>query len=254
MRVYRGFYDVPRFDGAVATVGSFDGVHQGHAVLLSELLKCASRDSLTSVVLTFEPHPRVVLGRADGLKLLMSLEEKLDVLEQMGVDCVIVIPFDREFSRVSYYDFVKEYLINKLGVSTIVVGYNHQIGRDSEGNYSSLVRLSGECGVEICRVDEFVDETEGCKVSSTIVRDHLLRGEITRATQLLQRPYVVMGRADDGGRVWYDEPLKLIPAAGRYAVEINGEESQIEIDDNGVVMCDHSKEVVVIRMSQDPQK
>ncbi len=255
MRVYRGFDDIARFEtGAVATVGSFDGIHSGHAVLLDELKQISERDSIPSIVFTFEPHPRIVLGRTDGLKLLTSLEEKIVVLERMGIDCLIVIPFDREFSRVAYNDFIANYLVGLVGVSQIVVGYNHQMGRDSEGSYSSLVKLGAEIGLEVTRVAEWRAESVDVSISSTVVRNMLLRGEVTKATALLNRPYLICGRTDDGGRVWYDEPLKLIPSEGRYKAVVNGSEAEIEIDNNGVVTSAEINDHVVIEMSSDALK
>ncbi len=248
MKIYRGFDDVPHFDGAVATVGSFDGLHGGHMALLNELKKRGEQSSTPTIVLTFDPHPRVVLGRSDGLKLLTSLDEKVSILEGLGIDYLIVIPFDREFSRMSYADFVTKCLVEKMGVSAMVVGYNHQMGRDSEGSYSSLVRLGQDIGFDVILVDEWRREDVGQSISSTVIRNLVQRGDIEAAVSLLHRPYMIEGRVDDSGRVWYDEPLKLIPAAGRYAVLINGVESSIEIDSNGVITSNESKEHIVIEM------
>ncbi len=260
MRVYRGFDDIPRFEaGAVATVGSFDGVHRGHTVLLAELSEISKRNSIPSVVLTFEPHPRVILGRADGLKLLTSLEEKVSILEQMGIDILIVINFDREFSRLPYDRFITQYLIERVGISHLVVGYNHQIGRNSEGSYSSLVKLGDRVGLTLHQVKEWSADAASFgtqqmqSVSSTVIRNMLQRGEIASAATLLNRAYMICGRTDRDGRVWCSESLKLIPAEGRYRAIVNGEESLVEIDSNGVMTSTRANEEVVIEMLVDQE-
>ncbi len=153
MRVFRGFDNLPEFNGAVATVGSFDGLHRGHQSLLEVANRAASECGGESIVLTFEPHPRVILGRAEGLRLLTTSEEKITLLERLGVDNLIIIPFDREFSRISDREFICNYLVEKLNISTLVVGYNHHFGRGSEGSYQSLLTMGEQMEFNVHRVD-----------------------------------------------------------------------------------------------------
>ena len=122
MRVFHGFNSLPQFICPVVTVGSYDGVHLGHRALIDRLVAEARTSGGESIVLTFEPHPRITLGRAEGLLLLTTLDEKVRLLETLGVDNVIVIPFDRTFSALSGEEFVREYLLRRLGARTLVVG------------------------------------------------------------------------------------------------------------------------------------
>ncbi len=247
MRVFYGFEEVPPISNAVVTVGSFDGLHMGHMSLLEVARDRAMQIGGESVVVTFDPHPRVALGLAQGLRLLTSLEERSILLEQMGVDNIIVIPFDRAFSRIEYDSFVKDYLVSKLGLSSLVVGYNHHLGRNNEGSGSELVRLGEECGFEVCRVDAWRnDQYEN--VSSTVVRRLISEGDVEGARALLSRDYLLVGRGDEDGRVWFSESLKLVPASGRYLAKVNGEESEIAVDSNGVVSSPIKKDRVVIEV------
>ncbi len=250
MRVFRGFDSLPNLGNTVVTVGSFDGVHRGHLSLLERACEVAKAKGVESVVLTFEPHPRVVLGQADGLRLLTTLEEKSRVLESCGVDNLIVIPFNKEFSRLTYDAFIKEYLSAKVGLDTLVVGYNHNMGRGSEGLYSSFVEMGASCGFDICKVDEWRDD-DGMQVSSTVLRMLVARGEMLRAASLMSRPYLIVGRADGDGRVWSPDALKLYPAEGRYKVLLNGVEWYITVDDKGALWCEKESRDVVIEIISD---
>ncbi len=236
MRVFRGFDDLPTFEGAVVTLGSFDGLHKGHIALLERLCTEAKQSGGESVVLTFAIHPRVVLGRVEDLRLLTSLEEKIMLLERMGIDNLIIMSFDKQFSRLSYDDFVRQYLVDKIGVKRLVVGYNHHFGRGSEGNYDVAVQLGEECGFEVVRVDEMLCDGD-THVSSTVVRRKVESGDMIGAEQMLSRPYIVVGQVDGDGRLWLSESLKMIPAVGEYRVMIDGVESSVVVDDNGVVRC-----------------
>lgn len=234
MRVFRGFEELPQFINAVATVGSFDGLHRGHLSLLESVVDLAREGSGESVVLTFDKHPRVVLGRAEGLRLLTSLEEKIMLFESLGVDNLIVIPFDREFSRLTQEEFVRRYLVGKIGVRTLAMGYNHRLGRGCDATHEDLVELSQELSFLIVEMAEWRD-CECGNVSSTVVRHLLSNGDVERANSLLSRRYMILGQVDESGRVWMDDSLKLIPATGSYRALINGKESTIDINDNGVV-------------------
>ncbi len=247
MRVFRGFDNLPKFKNAVATIGSFDGLHRGHISLLESMLELTANSEGESVVLTFEPHPRVVLGRAEGLRLLTSTDEKIALLERYNVDNLIIIPFDKALSRVSHSDFVKDYLVDKLAISTLVMGYNHHLGRGSEGAYSDFVKMGEELGFGIYRVEEWRD-SNNANVSSTVVRHLISIGDIAHANELLSRAYFIMGHADNDGRVWVADPLKLSPSTGEYLVLINGQESKIKVDESGVMWCDESNVDITIEV------
>ena len=138
MTVHYGFDSLPAFRNPVVTVGSYDGVHGGHRAILQRINELAAKNGGESVVVTFAPHPRIVLGKAEGLKLLNTLEEKITLLEEVGVDHLVVAPFTEEFSRLSSEEYVREYLVKKIGVRTLVVGYNHHFGHNKDGDFRFL--------------------------------------------------------------------------------------------------------------------
>lgn len=247
MKIFRDFESLPNLGGVIATIGSFDGVHRGHLSLLESVKDLSESSGRESVVLTFEPHPRVVLGRAEGLRLLTSTEEKILLLERIGIDNLVIIPFNRNFSRLSYRDFVRLYLVEKLNISMLVVGHNHHLGRGSEGGYLSMLSMATEFGFGLLRVGEWSD-SDGGNVSSTVIRRLLSMGDVERANRLLYNPYIVVGHADGDGRVWAAEPLKLIPHEGEYEAMVDGVESRIRIDANGVMWCEECGQDVVIEL------
>ena len=164
MRVIYGFDSIPAISHAVATVGSYDGVHSGHRVLIEQVIARAKARGGDSVVVTFEPHPRITLGKAEGLKLLTTLEEKALLLERLGVDFMVVIPFDLAFSRLSHQQFIEQYLIGKLGIEELVVGYNHHFGHNKSGDYNYLT--SQQPTLAVYQVEQQL--VESSKVSSTV--------------------------------------------------------------------------------------
>lgn len=211
MRVFRGFDNLPPFRHAVATIGSFDGVHRGHC----ELLRCVVNEARVrggeSIVMTFDPHPRITLGRAEGLRLLSTKGEKLRRLEEAGIDNVIFIPFTVEFSRLTHEEFLSELVVGKASVETLVVGYNHRFGRDRQGD-SLSVAASGLDVVEVSRY-----EAEGDKVSSTVVRRAVAEGDMAAAWRLLGYPYTLSCRGCGDEELEIEESeYKLLPPCGEY--------------------------------------
>lgn len=223
MKVVWGFNNPPLIRNGVATVGSYDGVHRGHRILLDEVVQRAKESNGESVVLTFEPHPRITLGNDEGLRLLSTFEEKCLLLEQVGIDYVVVIPFDEAFSRLSREEFIDDYLVGKLGIKQLIVGYNHHFGHNKAGDHSFLVEHGA---LEVVEVAQYTDN--GNKVSSTTIRKAVGEGDMALARQLLGHTYIIIGMADAEGRVATDR-YKLLPADGRYDCTINGEMSVCEI-------------------------
>ena len=225
MRVFHGFEALPHFTHPAVTVGSYDGVHSGHLALLRTVAGRARAQGGESVVLTFEPHPRVTLGRADGLRLLTSLEEKIYLLGQQGIDNLIVIPFDKAFSALAPDTFIRDYLVGRIGAETLVVGFNHRFGRDKQGSYDYLG--SHGFGLEVVEVGECDVDAE--KVSSTVIRRLVAQGDMARAARLLSHPYLVIGMAA-ANRIRIDDPLKLLPPAGSYQVCIGDLPARLTVD------------------------
>lgn len=224
MRVFRGLDNLPAFNNAVATMGSFDGLHRGHRALLDKVQNIASEYNGESVVLTFEPHPRYVLGTGERMSLLSTLEEKLWLLERAGIDNVIIIPFTIEFSHLSPEEYVEQ-VVSRLGLRALVVGYNHRFGHKKEGNYDFLERRHD---VAVHMVEQ--QQVAGSKVSSTIVRQLLSQGLTAKASILLGHPYTILCEFDSDGMAQVGEH-KLLPTVGRYDAEVDGKAVEVEVDD-----------------------
>lgn len=234
MRVFHGFDNLPDFIHGVATIGSFDGVHRGHWALLSRVCGLARERGGESIVFTFDPHPRITLGRAEGLRLLDTTDEKLLHLEQAGVDNVIFIPFTLEFSRLSREEFIGDYIVGRAGVESLVVGYNHRFGRDKEGDSAFLATT----GLEIVEVGCLL--AEGDKVSSTVIRNTIAGGDLATAWRLLGHPFMVSGRLSSEGRLEISErEYKLLPPPDVYNARTEDNcEFHVTITADGEVFID----------------
>ncbi|MBO5882037.1 MAG: adenylyltransferase/cytidyltransferase family protein [Alistipes sp.] len=208
--------DAPR--RAVVTIGSFDGVHTGHRVLLERLKAMAARCDAESVVVTFDPHPRIAMGRAEGMQLLTTIEERARLLEDMGIDRMVVAHFDEAFRSQPYESFVRDMLIARLGMVGMIVGYNHRLGRGSEGNFDRLQPLAAECGFELECVAQHTAVGED-KISSTVVRNVIAAGEMERAARLLGARYMLSGIVCDGRLDAVDE-YKMLPPSGIYRCDL----------------------------------
>ncbi len=227
MKVHYGFDSLPAFRAPVVTVGSYDGVHGGHRAILRRINELAAQNGGESVVVTFAPHPRIVLGKADGLKLLNTLEEKIALLEEVGVDHLIVAPFTEEFSRLSSQEYVRDYLVERIGVHTLVVGYNHHFGHNKDGDFRFLQSMQAEYGFKVYEISHQQIDDE--KVSSTVVRQLITAGDVAHAMRLLERPYILITNLKERAI----DPYKLLPPNGRYRVEIEGQGA-------AVLMISHS--------------
>ncbi len=231
MRIIRGFSSPITLRHAVATMGSYDGVHCGHRILLDEVVARARLIGGESVVLTFEPHPRITLHNDEGLRLLSTLDEKLLLLEKLGIDCVVVIPFDKAFSHLSREEFLTEYIVGRLGIEELVVGYNHRFGYGKEGD-SNYLSSSGRL-----RVREMAQQrVNGEKVSSSVIRKTIEGGDMQTAARLLGHPYIIIGSVDVEGCVTTDH-YKLLPPEGRYPATANGKSIVARVDKEGRLHC-----------------
>ena len=214
----------------VAATGFFDGVHLGHRMVIEQMRSVASEKGCGSMIVTFWPHPRSVLQQdADRLRLLTTLEEKRELCLGLGVDSFQVLQFSREFSLMSAEEFVKGCLVDQLGVSTLILGYDHRLGHDSFDSPEQMMEVVASCGVEPVRVAEFsMDEAA---VSSTRIRNCLLEGDVKGAKAMLGYRYGLHGVVVAGNRIGRTigfptaniqlyEPLKLVPGNGVYAVTV----------------------------------
>lgn len=217
MRLFHGLDSLPRFVEAAVTAGSFDGVHAGHRVLLERTVREARARGGESVAVTYEPHPRVTLGRAGGLRLLTSPGEKARAIGECGIDNLVVIPFTREFAALPPERFLLDCLAGRVGMKLLVTGYDHRFGRNQAGDGEFLERMSRTAGFGVVRIG--AQSAGGLTVSSTALRRLIGEGDMAGAAQLLGRPYCVEG-VWDGESLRSPEPLKLFPACGRYAVSL----------------------------------
>ena len=219
----------------VATIGIFDGVHTGHKLILERLKIIARQIKGESVVITLWPHPRTVLSpERHDLKLLNTLEEKQFLLSLNGIDHLIILPFNLEFSHLSSCDFIKDYLIDKLAVKYLIVGFNHHFGRDREGDIEKIRECSETYHFHLEKLNAQL--VNGSEVSSSRIRQNLEKGNLTEANFLLGYKYCLTGKVVEGNQLGRKigfptanieptEKYKLIPADGVYAVKV-------EIDDS----------------------
>ena len=229
MKVYNSIEEFTPVSEAVVTIGTFDGVHIGHQKIISRLKEIAAGVHGQVVLLTFFPHPRMVLFPDDhGLQLLNTMDEKKVLLEQFGIDHLIVHPFSKQFSRLSSTEFVRDVLVNKIGVKKLVIGYDHHFGRNREGSFNELADLAPLYNFEVEQIPE--QDVHDVAVSSTKIRNALLEGNVKTATEFLGYPYSLTGKVVEGNKLGRQlgfptanikvENYKLIPANGVYAVHV----------------------------------
>lgn len=233
MKIYHGIDDFSPLECAVVTSGTFDGVHVGHQKIFSRIREIASRNSGESVVITFWPHPRLVLHpEDDNLKLLNTFEEKADLLKGQGIKHLIRIPFTKEFSQLTSEQFIREILVKTIGTSKLVIGYDHHFGKNREGSFEQLKLNAPKYGFEVEEIPR--QEVDHVAVSSTKIRKAIEEGDMATATHFLGKSYSITGRVIAGDKIGstlgfptanieIDTHYKLIPMDGIYAVTISYE-------------------------------
>lgn len=226
--------DIEHDLNSVLTVGTFDGVHAGHRAIMDTVLKKAKERNARSVIVTFDPHPREIINPGDaGIKLLTTLKERREILEELGIDTMVVIPFDRDFSLLSSEEFVRDIIYEKIGVSEFVIGYDHQFGKDREGTIETIEQLGKELGFDAYVVSK--REVGAKTVSSTAIRNAISeQGDVEQAADFLQRRYRLNGMVVHGDKrgkeIGYptanirpEDSRKIIPKDGVYAVTVRSE-------------------------------
>ena len=226
------YYDISDFDSnikSIVTVGTFDGVHLGHKSIFDKLNMLADQSSLAIVLLTFSPHPRHVLfPHNQNLKLINTDEEKIEKIKQLGVQHLIIHKFTKQFSRMTSTDFVKNILVEKLNIEHLVVGHDHQFGKNREGSFTELIDLAEVYNFDIHRVEAF--EKENIKISSTKIRNAISVGNITQANNLLGSKFFIIGQVERGNQLGREigfptanlkiNQYKILPRPGVYYVTI----------------------------------
>lgn len=229
MKVYRGIEEFKIKANYAVTTGTFDGVHIGHRTILNRLKEVAQKLEGESVLLTFYPHPRVVLQADSDLKLLNTIEEKTELLEAAGIGHLIIHPFTKAFSRTTSLEFVRDILVNQIGTKKLVIGYDHHFGRNREGSFEHLREFGPLYGFEVEEIP--AQDIDDVNVSSTKIRKALSEGEVEVANNYLGGAYQLNGEVVRGNQIGrtigyptanlqLNSDYKLIPANGIYAVKV----------------------------------
>ena len=231
MKIYRSLEEFEPLDNAIVTIGTFDGVHIGHQKILKQLVDCAKKTGGETVLLTFFPHPRLIINpEDDSLRLINDIEEKAHQLALCGIDHLIITPFTRDFSNLSPEEYIRNVLVDKLGTKTIIIGYDHHFGKDRKGSIKDLSHFAHIFDFEVQEIAK--QDIEDVAVSSTRVREALIKGDIEIANRYLGYPFELTGTVEKGDQIGRQigfptanlhvhEQHKLIPAYGIYAVEVD---------------------------------
>ena len=240
MKVFRGFEALREIKKPVVTTGSFDGVHVGHKIIINRLKQLAREIEGESVLITFYPHPRKVLypdSKGKDLLMINSQNEKIELLAETGLDNLIIVNFTREFASITSIQFIENYLLGKLHAEIIVVGFNHFFGKNREGDFTCLEKLSAKHGFRIEEIPQ--QDIQNEKVSSTRIRKALNKGDIQRANAYLDHLYIIKGEVLPGSGkmknlgfntigLRLEEDIKLIPPDGVYAIKIEIDHTQLK--------------------------
>lgn len=229
MNIFQNVEQIPKDKNTVLTVGTFDGVHTGHQILLNEVRNHSIKLSARSLVITFAPHPRIVLKPDEPFFLLTTIEEKTELIKKLGIQNLLIIDFNNDFSQIRFDDFIKNIIVDKIGISEFVIGYNHHFGKDREGNILQLTELSQKYEFSILNISEHLEY--GNSVSSSKIRNLLENGDIQNSNLSLGRSYEIKGEVVVGkklGRqlgyptanIKTDDKNKLVPKVGVYFVTV----------------------------------
>ena len=229
MNVVNGIENYKANSKSILTIGTFDGVHLGHQKIITSLVTKAKQKSLQANILTFFPHPRMVLQKESNLKLIDTLEEKQNLLSELGIDNLIIQPFSKEFSKLTAIEFTRDVLVNELRISALMIGYDHRFGKNREASVEDLIRYGQSYNFEVNVIP--AQDISSITVSSTKIRDAIKISDFKKVNQFLGRPYELNGKVIKGNGVGrtikyptanieIKEIYKLIPPKGVYLVKI----------------------------------
>nr|WP_294894685.1 bifunctional riboflavin kinase/FAD synthetase [uncultured Pedobacter sp.] len=236
MQIYHHIKDFKCLKNAVVTIGTFDGVHLGHQQIIKELVEKSKQNSGESVILTFFPHPRMILNPENHeLKMINTMAEKANILQHLGVDHLIITPFTRDFSNLNPEAYIKEVLIEQIGMKQMVIGYDHRFGKDRCGGLAELKQFSTVYHYTVTEIAE--EDVRDVAVSSTRIREALNIGDVDTANDLMGHPFTLSGKVIKGDQIgrtlgyptanlFIEENYKLIPSDGIYAVKVEILESR----------------------------
>ena len=230
MRIYHSIEDFPSDVNTIVTIGTFDGVHKGHQIIINRINEIAKKQALESVVLTFDPHPRHVIYPDDQeLRLIHTLEEKIEALSKTGVQNLVLHKFTKEFSRTESVNFIRDFLVTKLNMKYMVVGFDHHFGKNRQGTFDNLIELSDAYGFKIEKIKpQNIGEVT---ISSTKIRNAILEGDCKKANAYLSANFSITGKVVQGNKIGssigyptanieIENQWKILPKNGVYAVKI----------------------------------
>jgi len=284
LKVFTSISEFNSTQKTIVTIGTFDGVHIGHQKIIEKLIQGTENSDYESLILTFFPHPRMVLHEASSIKLLNTINEKSGFLKKMGLDNLVIHPFDKEFSNLSAEEFVKTILVDSFNIQKIIIGYDHQFGKNRAANIDDLIAFGDKYGFEVEQIS--AQEVDSVSVSSTKIRDAIANGTMAVANEFLGYNYILSGKIIKGkqlGRtigfptanIKIKENYKLIPKNGVYIVKsiiqektvfgimniglnptVNGEDLSIEVHflDFDIAIYNTEITVSVIDRIRDEQK
>ncbi len=235
MQVYKSLSAYNKVNPTVVTIGTFDGVHLGHKAILKQLFNAAEEEGLDSVLLTFFPHPRMVLQKESSVKLINTINERKELIEQTGISNLVIHPFTKEFSRLTALDFVRDVLVNQLNIKKIIIGYDHQFGRNRNATIDDLIEFGKTFNFDVVEIT--AQQLQNVSISSTKIRNALNEGNILTANEYLGYPFMLSGIIVKGkgigktldfptANLKIEEEYKLIPKNGVYLIQsfIDGKE------------------------------
>jgi riboflavin kinase / FMN adenylyltransferase len=230
LKIYNHFSEFKKLNNAVATIGTFDGVHYGHQKIIKRLCELAKSTGGESVILTFFPHPRLIIDPENqDLKMINTINEKAKILDSLGVDHLIITPFTRDFSNLTPAEYIQNILVDTIGIKHLIVGYDHRFGKDRKGGLQDLEAFSKNFNYKIEQIPE--QDINDVAVSSTKIRTALLDGDVALAANYLGYNFSLHGRVIKGDKIgrtigfptaniFIEETYKLIPSDGIYAVTV----------------------------------
>ena len=228
MKIYKSIDEYNESKNSIVTIGTFDGIHKGHQKIFNKVINASKQNNLSSVVLTFFPHPRIILNNHNDIKMIDTLDEKIDHLKKIGIDHLIIHPFDKKFSLLSAEQFIKEYLVDKLKLKHIIIGYDHRFGKGREASVTDLKEYSREFDFVVDEID--AQEIEKIAISSTKIRNSINEGDIKTTKIYLGRFFCLTGRVVKGdglgkqinyptANISIEEDYKIIPKDGVYYIK-----------------------------------
>ena len=228
MRIFDNLKSYSSKKESILTIGTFDGVHIGHNKILKRLIQDSKKNNLSSLVMTFFPHPRMILNKSHEIKMIDTISEKINLLEKTGLDNLIIHPFDNNFSKIRAKEFVEEILVKKLKIKEIIIGYDHKFGKDREASVEDLKKFGKDYMFTVKEIP--AQEIDSIAISSTKIRNAILNGEIEKCNKFLGRNFILTGKVvyGDGlgkkidfptANIEIKETYKIIPKNGVYLVK-----------------------------------